>query len=118
MEPDGISRLYYYHTTPLVKVVEAWPNRASFNKLEESSIYGLKAKDVYNRADFFCISVSYGDGSQRKHKHVWRVSPKGRPYNEIFHIWRKHVYSDQDYIDLIKKLEKLSCKKGLTILIS
>ncbi|MGA3291761.1 MAG: hypothetical protein ABSC49_01285 [Candidatus Microgenomates bacterium] len=116
MEPDGITRLYYYHEQPYLKVVEVRPDNTDWK--HDLWTTGQQAKEIYDRAEFVCVNVHFGDASKRKYKHIWSVHPKDAEINNWFTVRRTHGYSDQDYLDLIRKLERRTHKKGLTVLIS
>ncbi len=116
MEPDGITRLYYYHDSPSIRVVEACPDNTKWQS--QSWTTGQQATEIYNRAEFVCVSIIFGDGFKRKNKTIWSVHPKGEQPKKWFEVWRSRPYSDEDYKDLIRKLEKRTHKKGLTVLVS
>lgn len=117
MEPDGKTRLYYYHERPY-KVKEAWPQPAEWT--EEAWMTDTKAKEIYDRAEFICVSVSISDPRMNKQTELyWSVHPRGYSgTKEWFKINRMGLRSEQEYPDLAKKIEKRIHKKGLTILIS
>jgi hypothetical protein len=113
MEPDGKTRLYYYHVNP-VRVVEAAPNNEKW--LDNQWTTGGEALEIYQRADFMCTSVLYNDG--RKNNHIWSVHVPGQGSDKRFKVMINHVFSEQDFLDLIRKLERRAHKKGFTVLIS
>ena len=116
MEPDGKTRLYYYSERPY-KVKEAWPQPAGWT--EEAYTTGAEAEEIYNRAEFICVSVSVPDRKTNKlTEYYWSVHPKGKDCKHWFKVNRMGLRDEQDYPNLAKKLEKRAHKKGLTILIT
>lgn len=117
MEPDGVTRLYYCYEQPSIKVAEAYPDNTNWRN--GSWINSSQAKKIYNRAEFICVSAHFfGDTCSREIKYNWGVYPQGIKANKRFEVERSHPYTDKDYEDLIRELQRRTHKKGLTVLIS
>lgn len=117
MEPDGSTRLYYYHEHPSVVVKEAWPQPVGWG--DGTWTEGREAQEIYDRADFVCVNVHISDRESGKTiEYFWSVGRKGEDSRYWFKVNRVGIPHDQDYANLARQLEEKTKRKGLTVLIS